>query len=185
MKWFVRFGLTLVISLGLAVMVSVLPVLDPQTRPTASDTSSTHVATHVTKPVIFDDSNLVDYLSELSMHGELSKVSWSYSVLSIDLEYPRQLSIPELYRDLISLTHFGFDDTSNVKHMLVRVVRSNGKATDEELLVSITANREEWEQMKQDYNGNESWEMLFDTYFTMKYTEAWEQLTRGENVPKL
>lgn len=185
MKWFVRLGLTLVISLGLAVMVSALPGLDPQARPAVTGSSSTRVATPAAKPVFFDDTNMVDYLSELSMQGELRKVSWSYSVLSIDMEYPQQLSTSDLYRDLISLTHFGFDDTSNVKHMLVRVVHSTGKTEKKELLLALNAKREEWEQMKQDYNGNESWEVLFDTYFTMKYTEAWKQQIGEEVVPKL
>ncbi|NBI30465.1 hypothetical protein [Chengkuizengella marina] len=130
----------------------------------------------MTKEVIqLTESNIVDFMSDLPLQSNLSKVGWDHSTLSIDLNISGQIKDPNLvYRDLYTILQLGFEDTSNVKLILIRVFEYNQfDGSHKKLLMTIDASAGRWsEEMDQIEN---SYEELLSTFFKLKTTDYWEQ----------
>ena len=179
MNWFIRMAMTAAVSLGIALLISLLAPLDAERRDPV--TTLNPAEPFPSEPVFFTDGNLVDYLSRLALYTEIRRVRLSYSVLSVDLASQPDTTADAIYHDLAVLSGFSFDETANMKHLLVRVVLPDVRK-GEVLLLAATGSRNRWENLKTSAGGSSDWKSLFDMHYIMKYTGAWEQ--HVENVAK-
>src|SRR5690606_28592764 len=104
--------------------------------------------------------------------------------LSIDVSVPEHnLSAEDVYADLWRFCQFGFAETSNMDHVLVRVVERH--ADRDELLVALRATRDQWRAARdEDHNGRQAIPSILQKTFQMKYPEAWRQLTREQTISR-
>ncbi|MFS1512340.1 hypothetical protein VQL36_07900 [Chengkuizengella sp. SCS-71B] len=121
------------------------------------------------------ENNIVDFMSNLPIQNNLSKVGWDHSTLSIDLIISGQIKDSNLvYRDLYTIIRSGFEDTSNVKLILIRVFDYNQlSGGHQKLLMTIDASAGRWSKdMDQIEN---SYEELLTSFFKLKTTDYWDQ----------
>jgi len=94
-------------------------------------------------PMTLSDENLVDAIAALSFHHRLARVSWDHSMLGADiLLRGGGDAAGGLADDLVALISFSFEDTANVRQVLIRVYRPAGGR--KELLFYGDPRREDW-----------------------------------------
>ncbi|NDI34348.1 hypothetical protein [Chengkuizengella sediminis] len=133
----------------------------------------------INEVVQLSESNIVDFMSDLPIQNNLSKVGWDHSTLSIDLNISGQVKDPNLvYRDLYTIIQLGFEETSNVKLILIRVFdyeQLNGG--HQKLLMTIDANAGRWSKEMDQIES--SYKELLTAFFKLKTTDYWEQWING------
>lgn len=96
-------------------------------------------------PVKLEDHNLVDYLHELKLAAQISKVKWNSGVLTIDLRAADESSDPsDIYEDIATVASFSFEETVNVQQLMLRVMAEDEWMGSRHLLLSADIRRSEW-----------------------------------------
>lgn len=148
-------------SLAIAAILTVLMIRGTDSFP---QSGAPLPPTHHVLPVALSDSNIVDHLSNLELHGKLRKVGWQASVLSLTLQSQADGSERDLFEDMWRIVQFGFEETSNVKHVLVRIVTIDEKE-NEQLTMSMVAMRDDWNKLSLEVLDTLDLEETLRTYF--------------------
>lgn len=128
------------------------------------------------------DNNLVDLLQALPLHLAIRKADISQSVLSVDLIMPSSgWNQERVYRDLYTLSEFGFTKTANVKQVLVRVLegdRSN-RTVSAPLLAAMDARKSSRSALdkKKEMTEDALLSSYLKSHYIMTYTQRWEART--------
>jgi hypothetical protein len=135
-KWIVRLTLMAVISIGVAFVLSVFPHLENRQAggPWTAQPERTVLA----------NDNLVDQIIRLPLRLDIKRVDWDNGILALDLALAAKNVAPSVvYHDLVTISYFGFAQTVNVNHILVRVLGfESGHAPH--LLLALRADRTHW-----------------------------------------
>lgn len=96
-------------------------------------------------PIRLEDHNLVDYLHELKLTAQISKVKWNSGVLTLDLRAGDESSDPsDIYEDIATVASFSFEETVNVQQLMLRVMAEDEWMGSRHLLLSADIRRSEW-----------------------------------------
>ena len=138
MKWIVRLALMAAISISVAFVLAVIPHLESRKagEPWTAQPERTVLA----------NDNLVDQIIRLPLRLDIKKVDWDNGILALDLALAAKNVAPSVvYQDLVTISYFGFAQTVNVNHILVRVLGyDSGQAPN--LLLALKADRKQWEK---------------------------------------
>jgi len=99
------------------------------------------------RPMTLSDENLVDAIAALSFHHRISRVGWDHSMLGADMMLRGGGGAAgALADDLMALISFSFEETANVRQVLIRVYRPAGGG--KELLFYGDPRRENWNEAR-------------------------------------
>lgn len=171
MKIAARLAGVVVLAMLLAWGVSWLPEIGPKTDRPVFQTDKTVRLTQL---------NLVDGLVALPLELGIAKADFRQSVLSVDLFLPKGVSGARfVYHDLYELTRFAWESTSNVDHLLVRILVEEGTdRRDRELLLAMEAKRT---QADLETNGSDSGgttaaiRSYLESRYHFSYTPRWRE----------
>lgn len=176
MKWVTRIIIITFASIGIAISLYLLPQLDTNSTMNQQDMT----VFHSSKLRQISSDNLVDYLLEIPLRSQLSRVDWSHSILTIDLKIAEGNNSPnEIFEDLYRLTYFGFVGTTNVKQVLVRVLAENEPSNKNgELLLTMDARRENMslEGLEKLKHNETNLEQFLNANFKLTYMKHWTDL---------
>lgn len=172
MKWTNRIGIMIMLSACMAIGLSLLPRLE-QSLPAANDFRTGRAAVKLT------EHNLVDFMVELPLQLRIRKVDISHSILSIDLNLPKNAEEVSVYRDLYAIVQSSIAKTSNVNQILVRVMDYSGAVNGSaaQLVLAMIADREKSGDMKalpQEISAV-ALEQQLKARFRLTYTPKWHQ----------
>ncbi len=173
MKWIARILAVLCISIGLAMLLSFLPQLDVleqwQNRnlPVFNNTRLHQLS----------DQNLVDSITNIPLHLEISRVEWNNRDLSLDLS----TIIDEghnavVFEDLRELIDFCLLETSNVKRVFIRILTTEEAPEEKQLLIAAEARREDLtlQDLRKVKKDKPTAENYLNSEFSMTYTKLWK-----------
>lgn len=184
MKWASRFALAAAISIMIAFVLSWL------TGNRGFKDDGIHVSSRIQENIVVNDYNLVDALSELRLNQDIRKVDWRHSLLVMDLKInPNLHREEEVFADLQTICEFAFEHTTNIKEVLIRVVRQESASSLESrrrdaLLLSMDATREQWDRVRTAFStvDAETRRLAMDVYFKMIYTDSWQSFMTPEKL---
>jgi hypothetical protein len=132
-------GWTLLAGLAAFLLLGWLAELEPhlQERRTLAASAIPHRAVNLS------DDNLADAIVRLDLQERVSRVAWDHSILSVDLMLrlqPGGHSV--LGDDLYRLARFSLGETTNIRHLLVRVYQDHGSR--EALLFYGDMSKQDW-----------------------------------------
>lgn len=176
MRAYHRVLLAVLLSVGLAGALSVVPKLDRSVRPFAAE----QPVFRADQSLALTDANLVDVFARYPLRLSLSRVEWSESVLSVDLRLKPGEATEHIYNDLYELARLGFAGTTNVSQMLVRVMDVSDNA-EPELLLAMDASRDdvtEGAAVRSRDESKGSKEQFLSDHFHLIYTHRWLERQR-------
>lgn len=180
MRWFSITLFTAFISIGVAMLLSLLPDLNEQ-RLDAS--SAIEVKQTSLQQGSLSEHNLVDHIILLSPNLDIDRVDWNHSILSLDLSVSDNQATPKLiYEELIRINDLALRQMNNVKQVLVRVFYEMNEQEDSVLILAMGAPREQWSMIAFHQFENESISAKqFLNNFQMIYTKEWSKYFQEEN----
>lgn len=174
MKSYNRVLIALLISIGFAAALSVVPKLD-RTVQTAGTDAPVFRADYA---LTLTDRNLVDLFVRYPLHLDISHVEWNDTILSVDLKSnATDTDSGPIYDDLYELARLGFAGTKNVKQLLIRVMEHApaGKGNPQ-LLLAMDAKRSDLSHAASTPSGmavKETKEQFLSSHFSLTYTHKW------------
>ncbi|GAA4843902.1 hypothetical protein GCM10023310_22310 [Paenibacillus vulneris] len=168
MKWFTRLLITIVLSMGLAAGLSVLPQLE-------SKWSLPMFHTVKAQPV--SESNVVDVLSKAQLHLRIRKVEMTHAIISIDLFASPATDKKEIVQDLYELPRHLFRSSTNLNQVLIRVLDGSAEGKQStSLLIAEEARREKWlpSELPISTQSTEEMEQYLQSHFRVTYTAKWQ-----------
>ncbi|RAP27647.1 hypothetical protein C2W64_00796 [Brevibacillus laterosporus] len=132
-----RFLYAMMISVGLSLMLSVLPVLmrkEPIADvPTFQEIPRLTVSSH----------NLVDLFTLLETHYNISHVEWTQPTITLTLTLPEghKNVNDRMFQDAYSIVYVLMNKTTNVKHVTLQFARSNEQNEQSSPMLHIEADR--------------------------------------------
>lgn len=91
------------------------------------------------------DEILVDALSSLPLHLNISRADWDSGALSVDLKIPdRVVGVRDIYEDITSLFSYSFEGTDNIEQLFLRVMAVDRWGGRHYLLLASDMKREDW-----------------------------------------
>ncbi|WP_282935635.1 hypothetical protein [Paenibacillus sp. RC67] len=168
MKWFTRLLITIVLSVGLAAGLSILPQLE-------SKWSLPMFHTVKAQPV--SETNIVDVLSKSQLHLRIRKVEVTHAIVSIDLFASPASDKKEIVQDLYELPRHLFRSSTNLNQVLIRVLDgSNDGKQSTSLLIAQEARREKWlpSEISLSTQSTEEMEQYLQSHFRVTYTAKWQ-----------
>lgn len=173
MRWMIRIIITAAISALVAIILSLLPKLDPYAQSDAAAVWTSNRAAQLT------DRNLVDLLVQVPLQLRIRKVELNESNLSIDLSLPKSAEAASVYRDLYTIAQTMQVKTKNVNKVWVRVIDYSGTAgnSSAQLVLAMIADREHGEGLKESANelSQVQLEQELQKRFHLTYTDRWQQ----------
>ncbi len=172
MKWMLRCFVTLCVSIGLAVGLSLLPELN-------GNSMFREGAVPAQASVQLKDSNLVDMMVELPIQLDLYKVSWEHHILSIDLLLTDTLYSKRLIeKDLLKICEFGMIRANNIKDIRVRVMLQNEETEPAKLVLAMdmTPSSEAAAALETALQRQSDPMLFLQSYSSLTYTMLWEDL---------
>lgn len=181
MRWVVIFTITSFISIGVAILLTNLSVLNDK----ASDfkVNSYTEQTSINTLQRLDNNNLVDHLIALHLYSDIYRVDWSHSILSVDLKLPTDsINLTLIYKDLLQISHMGLKEMSNVKQVLIRVLQTQSVDSDQvQFILAMDAHRDNWSSGQYvRYEENKiSADQYVRAHFSFTYTQQWDDLLKS------
>ncbi|OCT12658.1 hypothetical protein A8709_33150 [Paenibacillus pectinilyticus] len=173
MKWSTRIGITLGLSVVIAICLSALPKMDM-----TAGLGSTYTWSN-TKGGQLTENNLADLLVQVPLQLRIRKVELSTSRLSLDLSLPKNADSIAVYRDLYTLAQTMLVQTKNVDQVWVRVIDYSGgsESTSSQLVLAMVAQREFVKDMEKKPNELSliQLEQELQNRFRITYTSKWQQ----------
>jgi hypothetical protein len=172
MRWFIGLFITLFFAFSVTILLSYLPHLEEK-----SAESQVQRIPNILESRLYD-LNVVDHLAKLPMELNIQRVDWNHAILSIDLSLPEnETQAALIYKDLLTLSHFGLNTMSNVKQVLVRVFPNEVIDPNQvQLLLAMDAPRDQWSA--EDYNDFKlnklSTNEFLKTHFSLTFTDHWK-----------
>ncbi|MNI23066.1 hypothetical protein D3C73_766350 [compost metagenome] len=169
MKWTIRMLMMAVLAVGVALCLLVLSRMD-----TASSVGNAWTDKQARQ---LNDRNLVDYMIELPLQLRIRKVDLNHSILSIDLNLPKNVDQATVYRDLYAIAQLTIAKTSNVNQVLVRIMDYSGASTGSasQLVLAMEADRQNANEMLAEPLSDIAKEQQLKTRFHLTYTSRWQQ----------
>ncbi|MDN9008890.1 hypothetical protein [Brevibacillus laterosporus] len=132
-----RFLFAMMISVGLSLMLSVLPVFTK--KEPAADVPTFREIPRLT----VNSHNLVDLFTLLETHYKISHVEWNQPSIMLTLSLPQDhKKVNDLmYHDAYSIVYVLMNKTTNVKHVTLQFTRSNEQKTHSSATLLIQADR--------------------------------------------
>lgn len=155
----------LTIGISLLIMASLTALYMNESIQNTQDKNVHHYTDDKNQLVTLSDRNLVDYVSRLNLNSKIRKVSWQSSVLSMTLQEQEGQTSHKRISDLIRIVQLAFDQTSNVKHLLLRSVVIDDQNI-EHPVISLVAQRDAWMKLKLEVP-EEDWPRLIREYFKL------------------
>lgn len=155
----------LTIGISLLIMASLTSLYIHESIQNAQVKEVHHYTDDKNELVTLSDRNLVDYVSRLNLNSKIRKVSWQSSVLSMTLQEQEGQTSHKRISDLIRIVQLAFDQTSNVKHLLLRSVVIDDQNI-EHPVISLVAQRDAWMKLKLEVP-EEDWPRLIREYFKL------------------
>lgn len=172
MRWWPRILITSLFTAGVAFLLSFLPGIDARNSGPAEDLR----VFGGTQALLVDDRTIVDFMLRVPLTLHITKVDVGQSVLSVDLQGGEGQILPDaVYRDLYELAVAGFNETSNVQQILVRVLDG------QQLLVAMNAKREAMYNVKEDNDTAMAPNQFISSRFQLTYTQRWDKLFQPQN----
>ncbi|GAA3405204.1 hypothetical protein ACFFNY_28540 [Paenibacillus hodogayensis] len=173
MKSTVRIMAAVLISIGFAAVLSIVPELDGSVQSNGAETPVFRSDYAVT----LSERNLVDLLVRAKLRLNVAHVEFSDSILSVDLKTKSGgMSAEAIYEDLYELSSLGFSGTKNVKQLLVRVMEQPaGKDQTPQLLLAMDAKRTDLGggATEAGLRGRGTKEQYLSSHFSLTYTRKW------------
>ncbi|MDF2713444.1 MAG: hypothetical protein K0R28_369 [Paenibacillus sp.] len=174
MKSYQRASIALLISIGFAAMLSIVPKLDRTVQTGGTDAPVFRADYALT----LSDRNLVDLFVRYPLHLDISHVEWNDTILSVDLKSkPNATASDPIYDDLYELARLGFAGTKNVKQLLIRVMEySTSGVENPQLLLAMDAKRSDLSaaaSKRADMQTKETKEQFLSSHFSLTYTHKW------------
>lgn len=174
MKSYNRVLIALLISIGFAAALSIVPKLDRTVQTAGTDAPVFRTDFAVT----LSDRNLVDLFVRHPLHLDISHVEWNDTILSVDLKSnSNETASDPIYDDLYELARLGFAGTKNVKQLLIRVMEHAPAGTgNPQLLLAMDAKRSDLSPGVAAQSGlavKETKEQFLSSHFSLTYTHKW------------
>ncbi|MBP1994718.1 hypothetical protein [Paenibacillus eucommiae] len=173
MKWRTRIFITAGLSALLALGMSVLPGLDTSSRSGVLENGQSNHAAQLT------DKNLVDLLVQIPLQLRIRKVELNHSILSLDLNLPKNVQEEAVYRDLYTIAQTTIQKTANVNQVLVRIMDYAGAANgaSAQLVLAMEADREHARNLNANVQEVSSilLEQQVKAHFHLTYTSRWQE----------
>lgn len=178
MKDYARAAVVAVLSVGIAMALSVLPQPDGNGFPGAEQ-----AVFRPEQPVRLTQDNLVDALVALPLKLDIARADVQQSALSVDLFYHGGAGVQTIYRDLYEISRFAWSSTSNVDRIWVRILSADGETkARRELMLAMEAKRS---QAANGYSPESSTISVRDyllSRYQITYTQKWKAYEEtGEN----
>lgn len=179
MKWIARIIIATCISISLAMLLSFLPQLDVleqwQNRNiSVFNNTSLHQ---------LSDVNMVDSLTNISLHLDVSRVEWNNHDLSLDLATTTTVGYNAVvFEDLRELIDFGLLETSNVKRVFIRILTTDEESGRKQLLIAAEARRENLtlQDLRKLKKNKPTAQNYLNSEFSMTYTKLWNDRMNKE-----
>ncbi|UQZ81928.1 hypothetical protein SK3146_01084 [Paenibacillus konkukensis] len=167
MKWFSRLLITIVLSVGLVLGLSILPELESKWNIPAF---------HTVKAQPVSDNNIVDVMSKVQLHLRISHVELTHAIVSVDLFASPSSEKAEIIQDMYELSRYFFSGTTNINQVLIRVL-DGSKEGGTSLLLATDARREKWlpGEITPRTQSAEEMEQYLQSHFRVTYTAKWQQ----------
>jgi hypothetical protein len=173
MNWMIRIVMMATLSAVIALGLSLLPKAESAVNPTIA------VDWMGKRQAQLTEKNVVDFIVSLPLQLRIRKVELTHSILSIDLNLPKNVDEAAVYKDLYEIAQFTTAKSSNVNQILVRVMDYKGVSgtASSQLVLAMEANRENAKNMKDIPKGGSAiaFEQELKTRFHLTYTPGWQQ----------
>ncbi|WP_042162568.1 hypothetical protein [Paenibacillus gorillae] len=133
---------------------------------------------HPTPATKLTNSNLVDAMVGLQLSGQLAKVEWKHTILSVEMKLPDAAGQSQRWaEDMEKLIRLSFLQMDNVSRILLRYVEGNEQGTSRLLFAIDVRKGDNWlldeiDQLSQaDPIHDERWRERL----RISFTSAWEQ----------
>lgn len=125
----------LIFSVVIAFLISLIPSFN------ISDYQKEIPVFNDQKNAYLTNFNIVDFVASFSTEMQIKKVTWRQETLAIDfyIDENNNLDTNVIYEDIFNFIKKGFNQTSNVDKILIRVLIDD----KEELFVAVSANRDD------------------------------------------
>jgi PIN domain nuclease of toxin-antitoxin system len=168
MKWLPRLIITILLSSGIAVALSLLPQLE-------NGWDSPVFNSVKAQPV--SETNIVDVMSKMQLHLRIRKVEVSHAIISIDLFASPSSDRQQIVQDLYEIPNALFGRSTNINQVLVRVLdgsqHTGGSAS---LMLAADARREKWlSESGLSIRSAEEKEQYLQSHFRVTYTPYWRE----------
>lgn len=167
MRWISRILITTILSVAVALALSLLVQLDG------------HVSVFGTvKAGPVNENNVVDVVSKMQLHLRIRRVEISHSSISIDLLASKATENADLMSDLYEIPKTMFASSTNINQVLVRVLDgSKEPGASAQLIIASDARRERWlpNEPRLKPQGAEELQSYLDSHYRMTYTPRWQE----------
>ncbi len=180
MRWVVIFTITSFISIGVAVLLTNLSLLNDKVSQFKIDSSTEQTFINTSQQL--DNDNLVDHLIDLRLYTDIYRVDWNHSILSVDLKLPiNSINSTLIYKDLLQISHMALEEMSNVKQVLIRVLQTQSvDARHAQFILAMDAHRDNWSSGQYvRYEENKiSADQYVRAHFSFTYSQQWDDLLK-------
>jgi hypothetical protein len=168
MKWMTRILVTTLVSVVVAIGISMVSKLDE-----VSGVFKTQKAQHVS------ELNIVDVVSKMPLHLRIRRVEVTHAIVSIDLLATSNSEHGDVVKDLYEIPTSLFASSTNINQVLVRVLDGSKEQPNggTNLLVATDARREKWVPGDPKARPGSTDELLqyLDSHFRMTYFPKWQE----------
>ncbi|TDF99341.1 hypothetical protein [Paenibacillus piri] len=169
MKWLSRLLVTLLLSTGVALALSLLPKME-------NGWNSPVFRSVKAQPV--SENNIVDVMSKMPLHLRIRKVEVNHAIVSVDLLASPASEKDDIVQDMYEIPRTFFSRSTNINQVLIRVMDSPtaGNGATATLLLATDARREKWLPSETVFMplSIEEMEQYLQSHFRMTYTTKWK-----------
>ncbi|PZE21951.1 hypothetical protein [Paenibacillus xerothermodurans] len=169
MQWLPRFLVTLLLSVGVAMLLSYLPRLE---------NGATSPLYRAAKAESVSDANIVDVMSGMRLNERIRRVEVTHAIVSVDVLASSSSTKEEIMGDVHMITQTLFRRSTNINQVLIRVLNGSTGRTGPTLLLAADAARDKWERSGADADQLTPREMeqYLQSSLRMTYTPLWREL---------